>query len=508
MRISNRLASILAACGLLLSLSAALPAKIRKGDRLLAQGRLAEARKDWDKALDFYEQALAEDPANTAYQISTRRVRFQAGQTHVEQGLRLRRQGKLDEALAEFQKAYATDPSSMIAEQELRTTLDMIEREKKKPSKPEDRGLTPAALERKEGVDRITALLPPPELRSLSKQPINLKMASQPPRILFETVAKLAGINAVFDPDYRTDPNMPRGLTVEFTNSTLEQALDYLAAMTKSFWKPLSSNTIFVTNDNQAKRRDYEDYVVKVFYLTNITTPQELQELSTTIRSIPEIRRVFPYTAHNALVVRGTIDQVALAEKIINDLDKPKAEVVVDVLVMEANRSKSRDLAAAIASGGTAGLNAPIGFTPRNPVLQGGSTTSGSTTTTTTGTATTTGTTTSTASQLISLARIAKVSTNDNPRRCAPPTARRPPCASAIKCPSLRAACSPSAGPSADTVPCTPSSSSSTWASTWTSPPPSTEPTKSPSRSNSKSPMCATASTWAAFRSRSSASAK
>jgi general secretion pathway protein D len=409
MRISNRLASILAACGLLLSLSAALPAKIRKGDKLLAQGRLAEARKDWDKALDFYEQALAEDPANTAYQISTRRVRFQAGQTHVEQGLRLRRQGKLDEALAEFQKAYATDPSSMIAEQELRTTLDMIEREKKKPSKSEDRGLTPAALERKEGVDRIAALLPPPELRSLSKQPINLKMASQPPRILFETVAKLAGINAVFDPDYRTDPNMPRGLTVEFTNSTLQQALDYLAAMTKSFWKPLSSNTIFVTNDNQAKRRDYEDFVVKVFYLTNITTPQELQELSTTIRSIPEIRRVFPYTAHNALVVRGTIDQVALAEKIINDLDKPKAEVVVDVLVMEANRTKTRDLAATIASGGAAGLNSPIGFTPRNPVLLGGSTDSTSTSTTTSTTASTTGAT----SQLISLARIAKISTND-----------------------------------------------------------------------------------------------
>jgi general secretion pathway protein D len=371
MRVLNPLSMLLAAL-LLLSTAAGLDARTKKGDKLLAEGREAEQRQQWDKALALYEQALAEDPADVGYQIPTRRVRFQAAQAHVELGLKLRARGKLDEALAEFSKAYATDPASVIAEQELRTTLEMIERNKKKDLKPEEEALTPAALERKQTAERMAAIQGPPELRPISPQPINLKMTNQPARVLFETVGKLAGINVVFDPDFRLDQNASRPVSVELANATLEQALDYLAAMTKSYWKPLSSNTIFVTNDNQAKRRDYEDYVVKVFYLSNITTGQELQEITTTFRSVTDIRRVFPYTAQNAIVVRGTADQVALAEKIIHDLDKPKSEVVVDVLVMEANRAKTRDLAATLTSGGAAGLSAPIVFTPRNPVLLGG----------------------------------------------------------------------------------------------------------------------------------------
>jgi general secretion pathway protein D len=145
------------------------------------------------------------------------------------------------------------------------------------------------------------------------------------------------------------------------TNTTLDQALDYLAIQTKSFWKPLSPNTIFVTNDNVTKRRDYEDYVVKVFYIKNATTVQELQEISTTVRSVTEIRRAFTYNAQWAILLRGTADQIALAEKLIQDLDKPKAEVVVDVLVMEANRARVRDLASTFTTGnGAAGIDLPI----------------------------------------------------------------------------------------------------------------------------------------------------
>jgi len=239
--------------------------------------------------------------------------------------------------------------------------------------------------------------------------------------VLFETVCKLAGINLIFDPEYRSEPSMARNLSLELSNVTAEQALDYLAIMTKSFWKPLSANAILVTNDNQMKRRDYEDVVMKVFYLTNATTPQELTEISTMLRAIPEIRRVHQYGAQNVLIVRGTRDQVLLAEKLIHGLDKPKAEVVVDVLVMEANRAKTRDLAASIASGGNSGLKSPVMFTPRNPVLLGGTQSSGGTgsTTDTSGTGSTgasfanSGAPTSTQAQLISLARIARISTND-----------------------------------------------------------------------------------------------
>lgn len=404
MRVWNRLAPLMALLGICLWLAPAAEARTRKGDKLLAQGRAAEQREQWDQALAFYEQAVAEDPGDTAYQIPARRVRFQAGQAHVEQGLKLRNQGKLEEALAELQKAFAIDPSSSIAEQELRVTQEMIEREEKKKaaageeSKPEERGVTPAAAERQEILERIASLRPVPELRPLSRQPINLRISNQPPKVLFETVCKIAGINLIFDPDYQVQPSVARNLSLELTNATVEQALGYLEVMTKSYWKPLSENTIFVTNDNQVKRRDYEDMVLKVFYLTNITTPQELTEISTLLRSIADIRRAHQYTAQNVLIVRGTQDQVMLAEKLINDLDKPKAEVVVDVLVMEANRTKTRDLAATVTSpSGAAGIDSPIMFTPRNPVLLGGDSTE----------------TTTPQTQLISLARIARISSND-----------------------------------------------------------------------------------------------
>src|SRR4051794_2649268 len=135
---------------LLFALLTPAEARTRKGDKLMSQGHAAELRKQWDEALDFYEQALSDDPTDTAYQLAMRRVRFQAGQSHVEKGLKLRTSGKLDEALAEFEKANAIDPASSIAEQEVRRTRAIIEREKKKAlgpegaSKPEERGLTSA----------------------------------------------------------------------------------------------------------------------------------------------------------------------------------------------------------------------------------------------------------------------------------------------------------------------------------------------------------------------------
>ena len=136
--------------------------------------------------------------------------------------------------------------------------------------------------------------------------------------------------------------------------------------LTHTFWKPISPNTIFVTEDNVTKRRDYEDEVVKMFYVTNATSVQEFQEIATAIRTVAEIRRVFTYNAQKAMIVRDTVDKVALAEKLVHDLDKPKSEVVVDVIVMQVNSERTRDLAATIASAGTAGLNVPIKFAPPN----------------------------------------------------------------------------------------------------------------------------------------------
>ncbi len=340
---------------------APLPAaKKPNAEKLFNLGKAAEFKGDWDTALEYYVQADEANPHDAAYMIAANRARFQGGQKHVEKGQELRRQGKLQEALQEFQKAILMSPGSAIAVQEMKRTQEIL---KSPSSNPADSGLTAAERVRKEEDVRVASILGPPELKPVIRQLQPFKMNNQQPRVLFETVGKLAGINVVFDSQYQPPS---RGFTVELGSSSVEQAFDYLAVLTHTFWKPISSTSIFVTEDNVTKRRDYEDEVVKVFYVTNATSVQEFQEIATAIRTVAEIRRVFTYNAQKAMVVRGTVDQVALAEKLIHDLDKPKAEVVIDVIVMETNSTRTRDLAATIASGGVAGINIPVSFTPQS----------------------------------------------------------------------------------------------------------------------------------------------
>jgi general secretion pathway protein D len=400
----------LAVLWLVLALLAPLDAKTRKGEKLFSQGHAAEARKQYDEALDFYEQALSDDPSEIGYQLAMRRVRFQAGQAHVERGLKLRLNGKTAEALAEFEKAYTIDPASSIAEQEIRRTREILERDKKSAdagAKPEDRGLTSTEVARKETQDRFDRMQTLPELKALSPTPINLKMNNQPARVLFETVAKVAGINVVFDPDM-TAGTGGKALSVDLTNSTVEEALDYLSILTKSFWKPLSANTIFVTQDNTTKRRDYEDQVMKVIYLKNITTPQELQELATDVRTICDIRKLFTWTGQMAVLMRAEADKIALAEKLIADMDKPKAEVVIDVLVLEHNLDNSRNLAFGLADG----INTAITYNGSSNNSTNNNNNNNSTSTTGTTTTPTTTTPASTGGGAIPLNQIGHLSTS------------------------------------------------------------------------------------------------
>src|SRR6185295_19158038 len=154
----------------------------------------------------------------------------------------------------------------------------------------------------------------------------NLKISGQPVKVGFDTIGKVAGLNVLWDPEYQQPQR--NVISVDFENATLEEALEYVAVIAKSFWKPLSPNTIFITNDNPNKRRDFADMVAKTFYLQNVNTAQEIQEIVNAIRSVSELQRVVAYPSQNAIIVRGESDQVALAEKMLLDLDKPRAEVV------------------------------------------------------------------------------------------------------------------------------------------------------------------------------------
>jgi general secretion pathway protein D len=386
----RRVAAILLSWLILLP-PAPLAARTRKGEKFRNDARVQENRGNFDEALKLAEQAMDADPEDPAYRLEVFRIRFEDAAMHLKNGQKLRSAGKLDEAMVEFQKAYGVDPSSDIAAQEIQRTKEMIDRNKGTagpPTAANDKTLTPSELAHKESQERTDALLPVPELKPLSNDLITLRMTNRP-RILFESVAKYAGINVIVDPEYDQQQTL-RSQTIDLTNTTIEEALDQVSVLTKSFWKPLSPNTIFVTVDNPTKRREYAEQVVRVFYLSNITTPQEMQEMLTVLRTVVDVQKVFSYTAQNALIVRCEADTMALVEKLIASLDKPRPEVVIDFLVMEVSSTHIRNITAAFAP---TGVTTNAIFAPRPGITTPGiqsSTSTGSTTTTTGTSATTT----------------------------------------------------------------------------------------------------------------------
>jgi general secretion pathway protein D len=392
----NKLRVLAPLCVALLLLPVGLEANNRKGDKLFKLGEQAEARKEYDKALQYYQQALDLDPKDAGYELAARRARSEAGQAHVDAGKKLLKADDLEKALAEFQKAFATDPGSMIALQNMQQTKELLDQKQKGLVPPGEKPMTSAEKAQKESLEMIQSLQSVPELKPVTNQISLLKMNNQPLKVLYETVGKLAGINVLFDPQMQAGKNA----NLDLNNVTLQEALDYIALLTKTYWKPVSGNAIFVTEDNVTKRRDYEDEVVKVFYLKNPTSNQEFSEMVTAVRSVTDVRRMFQFNAENAIVVRDTVDKVALVEKLLHNLDKPKAEVVVDVIVMDVTSDLSHQIGAGLVSNGTNGLNLPIQFSPTNPITSSttgaaGTGGTGATSTTTT-TTTTTGTTTPT----------------------------------------------------------------------------------------------------------------
>ena len=327
----------------LVLLSAMLLSGCPKGGQNYSAGEKAESLKDYDSALNYYNKALQTSPNNTEYKLKAARARFEAGQWHVDQGRRLRDQSNLELAMAEFRKAMMIDPSSAVAAQEAQATMGMIN---VKQGTTEN-GDTPASP-----ADDLKIMAGPPAIQPLSRAPINMK-ATNDSKAVFDAVGKLAGLTVIFDVDFTS-----RRISVELNNVTLEQALNIVSLQSKAFWRPVTSNIIFVVPDQPQKRKDYEEEVVKTFYLKNTVLPQELTEIVTSIRQLLDLRRVQQINAQNAIVIRDTPDRVMLAQKIIDDIDKAKPEVVIQIAVMQARRDRLRDI------GIQPGTSSTLAFTP------------------------------------------------------------------------------------------------------------------------------------------------
>src|SRR3984957_14877623 len=298
---------------------------------LYDKGADAEARQNYEQAFDYFKQAYDLKPKDLRYRTAFERTRFYAAASLVHRGQMMRDAGKLDEALVQFQKALEIDPSSFIAQQELKRTQQMIK---------EGQNPQPQAAERAtSGLrKRLESAQGPVELAPISNLPMTLK-STEKSNVIYETVGKLAGINVLFDPDYT-----PRQVHIELNNVSLEDALEIISFETKTFWRPVTPNTIFVAQDNPAKRKELEQNVIKTFYLSNLSQPTELQDVVNAMRTILEVSRIQQLPSQGAIVVRGTPDQMALAQKLVDDLDKAKPEVLIEVAVMQVSRDKVHTL--------------------------------------------------------------------------------------------------------------------------------------------------------------------
>lgn len=329
-----------------------------KGNSEFDQGRKAENLQDYDTALIHYEHALRSDPLNAQYKLRMTHARFEAAEFHVQQGRKAMNAGNVQLAIAEYQKAVSIDPSNDAAAQGLQKSLEL--------AAAANPGSTPPPAKPDELSSFMTE---PPELKPLSREPINLKMTNEA-RIAYETIAKLAGVSVIFDPDFTS-----RRISIDLPGVTLEQALDAVGVESKSFWKAETSNIILVAPDQQNKRNELEDEMVKTFYLSNTLVPQDLTEIVTGLRQLLDMKRIQAVNAQNAIVIRDTPDKIMLAQKIIQDIDKAKPEVVIQIQVLQTTVDRIRDLG--IQPGGSAVL----AFTPRSSIQPNGSTTSGSSTT-------------------------------------------------------------------------------------------------------------------------------
>src|SRR2546426_6041184 len=340
------------------------------------RGSRAELTKDFETAMTEYKAALDRDPRNYEYRLKYEQARYNVAFQHFEAGRRAVDKQDYETAKMEFTRVLEIDPTHALAEQRLTKVNEVLNSRSRKEPEPE------IQFEQLKGETRIDPT-PQSQLEPKTRGPIDIHM-TQDSRIAFETLAELAGFNVIFDPDFRGTR-----IQIDLNKVDIFEALDILALQTRSFWKPVNKTTILVSPDNQTQRREYEELVLKTIYMTNSVTSTELTEAITTLRTLLNMRYLMPSTAMNAIIVRDTPDPVAIAEKIIDDLDKAKPEVLVDATIMEVDLNTLRQL----------GILPPVG-TQQSPIgvtFNGNSTTStspsgtsGSATTTTTSTTNTT----------------------------------------------------------------------------------------------------------------------
>jgi general secretion pathway protein D len=293
------------------------------------RGQAAEAKEDYDTAYQNFLQAYTLNPTDERYKAAYYRVRLSDAAMHVTKGRHLMATGDLQGALVELLRAVEIDPSDEAAQQEIAKVRAL------QGQQPTVQPTAPMAAGRQEEVDSIGT---PAQLKPMSNEPLTLHMVEDS-KVIYQAIGKASGINVLFDPDY-----ISKRIQVDLNAVTLLDALRIVGTMSGTFWRPITQNTIFVAANTRSKRAELGEQAVQTFYLSNAWQQNDLNDVQTALRNVITDAKVYGVASQNAIVMRATPDELLLAQKLINDLDKARPEVVVDIGVLEVSKNWERNL--------------------------------------------------------------------------------------------------------------------------------------------------------------------
>ncbi len=284
-----------------------------------------------DEAVVEYRKAAQASPDNATYKIALQRAMQAASRAHFDQGREFEKQDQLEAALGEYQSASEYDPSNRLASSKI-AELERIIRDRIEASRPK-----PAIQGMRERARLASA---EPILNPASREPLNLHFNNVSLRDIMNAIGAAHGISVSFDREFADRP-----ATVNLDGVTLEQALNQIMTMNQLSYKVVGEKSIFVFQDTPPKHAQYDEQVIRTFYLSHADATEVQQILSTIIR-LPGIA-VQPAIAGNktanTITVRGTTSVVGILEKIIEQNDKPRAEVVIDVEILEVDRARTKN---------------------------------------------------------------------------------------------------------------------------------------------------------------------
>lgn len=295
------------------------------GYRAFKSGEDAEKIKDYDRAVAEYLSALAKDPDNIKYKIYLERAKLRASQIHFENGKKLHQAKQYPGAILEYQIAYQLDPTNQFAAQELAKAEREYEQIRRSETEIE---------KAKEEAKKAKAQ--PPKLNPKSKKPMSFSFPKPTEFMdICKAIAKGFGFNVIFDPQMKE-----KKVTLELQDVNPEAALEALMQTGGTFYKVLDPLTIIIVPDTPQNRKTYEDLVIKTFFLSNA----DIKDVTNVLRSIIAARNLGQNNQLNAIVIRDTTDKVELATKIIEANDKSKAEVLLNVELLQVDSQKIKQI--------------------------------------------------------------------------------------------------------------------------------------------------------------------